>query len=87
MNGRPPKAPAEEPVVGSIVKTIAILRHLADEPDRRGVNAIARAVSLSPSSCFNILKTLAREGFVEFGASGKRRAVSDQRILRQIFKR
>jgi DNA-binding IclR family transcriptional regulator len=71
MNGRPPKATTEEPVVGSIVKTIAILRHLADEPDRRGVNAIARAMSLSPSSCFNILKTLVRENFVDFDPQTK----------------
>jgi len=81
MNGRPPKAPAEEPVVGSIVKTIAILRHLADEPDRRGVNAIARAVSLSPSSCFNILKTLAREGFVEFDQQTKKYSIGPGLVL------
>jgi DNA-binding IclR family transcriptional regulator len=71
MNAQPPKATPDEPVVGSIVKTIAILRHLADEPDGRGVNAIARAVSLSPSSCFNILKTLVREGFVDFDQQTK----------------
>lgn len=51
--------------VGSVVNAIAIMRHLvASHP--QGVNAIARAVSISPSTCFNILKTLVNEDFVEF---------------------
>jgi DNA-binding IclR family transcriptional regulator len=71
MNEPVTKAPADEPVVGSVVKALSILRHLADEPGGRGVNAIARSVSLSPSSCFNILKTLVREGFVDFDQQTK----------------
>ena len=56
--------------VGSVVNAIAILRHLAvSEP--QGVNAIARSVALSPSSCFNILKTLVQEDFVDFDAASK----------------
>lgn len=56
--------------VGSVVNAIAILRHLAaSEP--QGVNAIARAAGLSPSSCFNILKTLVGEGFVDFDDATK----------------
>lgn len=56
--------------VGSVVKAIAILKHLAgSEP--QGVNAIARAVELSPSSSFNILKTLVAEEFVDFDSSTK----------------
>jgi DNA-binding IclR family transcriptional regulator len=51
--------------VGSVVNAIAILRHLAvSEP--QGVNAIARSIAISPSTCFNILKTLVDEDFVEF---------------------
>lgn len=56
--------------VGSVVKAIAILKHLAGS-DPQGVNAIARAVELSPSSSFNILKTLVAEEFVDFDAATK----------------
>ncbi len=51
--------------VGSVTNAIAILRHLAGTSPQ-GVNAIARALSLSPSSCFNILKTLVAEDFIDF---------------------
>jgi DNA-binding IclR family transcriptional regulator len=60
MKDSMPKDVTAEPVVGSVVKALAILRHLAEGPDRCGVNAIAMAVSLNPSSCFNIVKTLVR---------------------------
>lgn len=56
--------------VGSVVNALAIIRHLA-EGERLGVNAIARVTSISPSTCFNILKTLAAEGFVEFDPETK----------------
>ncbi|AEG51415.1 transcriptional regulator, IclR family [Sphingobium chlorophenolicum L-1] len=56
--------------VGSVVNAIAILRHLA-MADPQGVNGIARAVGISPSSCFNILKTLVAEEFVEFDSRTK----------------
>lgn len=56
--------------VGSVVNAIAILRHLTKSPPQ-GVNAIARAVALNPSTCFNLLKTLASEGFLEFEPGAK----------------
>lgn len=56
--------------VGSVVNAIAILRHLAASPPQ-GVNAIARALQLNPSSCFNLLKTLASEAFLEFDPTTK----------------
>ena len=58
-------------VVGAVVNAVAILRQLAVQPAPSGVNAIARAVGVSPSSCFNILKTLAREELVEFDPVSK----------------
>lgn len=70
-----PKDVTAEPVVGSVVKALAILRHLAEGPDRCGVNAIAMAVSLNPSSCFNIVKTLVRQGFVDFDRRTKSYAI------------
>jgi DNA-binding IclR family transcriptional regulator len=56
--------------VGSVVSALAILRHLSTTPPQ-GVNAIARSLSLNPSTCFNILKTLASEGFLEFDPQTK----------------
>lgn len=56
--------------VGSVVNAVAILRHLAgSEP--LGVNALARALGLNPSTCFAILKTLAAEAFVDFDPDTK----------------
>ena len=52
--------------VNSVVKAVAILRHLSTAHGPEGVNAIARKVAISPSSCFNILKTLVFEEFVQF---------------------
>lgn len=57
-------------MVGSVSNAIAILRSLASS-EPRGVNAIARALDLSPSSCFNILKTLVAEGVVDFDRTTK----------------
>src|SRR3546814_14725740 len=37
----------------------------------QGVNAIARATNLSPSTCFGILKTLVGEEFAEFDPGSK----------------
>ncbi|GGC02482.1 transcriptional regulator [Novosphingobium endophyticum] len=57
--------------VNSVVKAIGILRHLAQTQLPEGVNAIARQVGINPSSCFNILKTLASEEFVRFDKETK----------------
>jgi DNA-binding IclR family transcriptional regulator len=58
-------------MVNSVVKAIGILRHLAQTQQPEGVNAIARNVGINPSSCFNILKTLAHEEFVMFDKDAK----------------
>jgi len=54
------------PVVGSVVHAAAILRHLGRAERPQGVTAIAAHLGLSPSSCFNILKTLAAEDLAVF---------------------
>lgn len=59
------------PRVGSVVAAIAILRHLGTLPAGGGVNSIARSLGLSPSSCFNILKTLTDERFLDFDSATK----------------
>jgi DNA-binding IclR family transcriptional regulator len=60
-----------EPRIGTVASTIAILRLLASASAPLGVNAIARSLSLSPSSCFNILKTLVSENIVDFDPNTK----------------
>ena len=50
---------------------IRILRHLAAVPRPLGVAAIARATGISPSTCFNILRTLARARLCAFRAADK----------------
>lgn len=84
----------QAPLVGSIVAAAAILRLLAQDGSSGGVNAIARRSGISPSSCFNILKTLVSEGFVDFDQQTKtyslgampvflaRRALNADQVLR-----
>lgn len=50
--------------VGAVVHAIRILRLLAQAPLPMGVAAVARETGISPSTCFNILRTLARARFV-----------------------
>jgi DNA-binding IclR family transcriptional regulator len=55
----------------AVVHALNILRHLAATDTAHGVSAIARHVGISPSSCFNLLKTLAAEGMVAFDTATK----------------
>jgi IclR family acetate operon transcriptional repressor len=61
-----PAASPPRPLVGSVVQAVAVLRHLGSLDHPQGVTAIAARLGLSPSSCFNILKTLAAEEFATF---------------------
>jgi DNA-binding IclR family transcriptional regulator len=51
---------------GSILHALAIIRHLSEADESRGVTAIAKDLRISPSSCFNILKTLVSQDVIEF---------------------
>lgn len=53
------------PTVGAVVNAVALLRALGAEGPS-GVNALARVTGVSPSSCFNILRTLVQQGLVDF---------------------
>jgi DNA-binding IclR family transcriptional regulator len=55
----------------SVSQAVAILRHLAAQEAPSGAVAIARALGISPSSCFNILKVLTGECFVNFDQTRK----------------
>lgn len=54
------------PLVSSVVQAIAVLRYLGNLERPQGVTAIAAKLGISPSSCFNILKTLAAEELATF---------------------
>lgn len=58
-------------VVGSVVQAISVLRHLGAVDRPQGVTAISRALGISTSSCFNILKTLVAEDLATFDPTSK----------------
>src|ERR1700712_451610 len=66
MNAPAQLAVPPRPPVGSVVQAAAILRYLGAHRDGAGVTAIARALGIGPSSCFNVLRTLAGEDLVAF---------------------
>ncbi|MCP1606047.1 IclR family transcriptional regulator [Pseudomonas citronellolis] len=57
--------------VGAVVNAIHILRHLAAAEAPEGVTSIARATGISPSTSFNILRTLSNEQLVCFNGQDK----------------
>lgn len=64
--------------VGSVVQALKILRHLSELRQPQGVTAVSRQLGISPSSCFNLLRTLAGEQFVTFDATRKTYAVGPE---------
>lgn len=58
--------------VPAVTRSIAILRLLARSPEPLGVNAIARELTIVPSTCLHILRALVTEGLVAVDASTKR---------------
>lgn len=55
----------------AVSQAFRLLRHVAASDAPEGVSAIARAVGISPSSCFNLLKTLVAEGALQFDEAAK----------------
>jgi DNA-binding IclR family transcriptional regulator len=58
--------------VGAVESAIKILRYLGDGSPDGGMTVIARTLSLNSSTTFNILRTLTREGLVDFDAESKK---------------
>lgn len=58
-----------------MTRAIAILRHLGRSKEPLGVNQLARALSLVPSTCLHILRVLTEEGLVDFDPRTKRYAI------------
>jgi len=63
--------PAKPRSVGAVVNALSILRYLARSGTPTGVSAIARATGVTPSTTFNILRTLATERLVVFDTEAK----------------
>lgn len=61
--------------VPAVTRAIAILRELARASDPIGVNPLARALGLVPSTCLHILRALQDEGLVAFDESTKRYSI------------
>jgi DNA-binding IclR family transcriptional regulator len=57
--------------VGAVVHALRILRCLAASTAPVGVAVVARDTGISPSTCFNILRTLSRAGFATFRTDDK----------------
>lgn len=66
---------------GNVAPTLAILRLLAKTDRPLGVNAIARELSLAPSSCFAILKQLQVADFVDFDEQTKNYGLGSGAIM------
>lgn len=58
-------------VVGAVANAAKILRFLRATQGPATVTQITRAVKVNPSTCFNILRTLIQEDFVQFDATAK----------------
>ena len=58
--------------VPAVTRAVAILRLLGRSEQALGVNAIARALQLIPSTCLHILRALAAEELVAFDRTTKR---------------
>jgi len=57
--------------VGAVIQAAAILRVVANARSPLGVNAIARAAAVNPSTTLNILRTLVKERLVSLESSTK----------------
>ncbi len=58
-------------LVGAVVSAAKVLRFLRATQGPCTVTQIMRAVEINPSTCFNILRTLIQEDFVQFDRTAK----------------
>jgi len=73
--GRPRYGMLSYKPVGAIVSGLAVLRHLAHAPGPMPLVQITRELGLNPSTCLNILRTLAEEKYIVFDRSSKQYAM------------
>lgn len=67
--------PGNRRQVPAVTRAVAILRFLARSDDPVGVNPMARALDLVPSTCMHILRVLQDEGLVDFDSETKRYSI------------
>ncbi|SDT94746.1 IclR family transcriptional regulator [Stappia sp. ES.058] len=67
--------PSTKRQVPAVSRALAIMRFLARSSEPVGVNPIARALDLVPSTCLHILRVLQDEGLVDFDAKTKRYSI------------
>ncbi|MCP1337018.1 IclR family transcriptional regulator [Futiania mangrovi] len=60
-----------EKLVGALVNGLAVLRYLQRTNAAVGVTQVARDLSLNPSTCYHLLRTLVHEGLVVFDEKTK----------------
>jgi DNA-binding IclR family transcriptional regulator len=58
-------------IVKPVANAIAILRYMAGKQEASTATQIARDLKINTSTCFNILRTMTREGVVSFEPVGK----------------
>ena len=62
--------------VGALVAGLSILRYMVKAPSPVGVSQVARDLGISPSTCFNLLRTLVLEDLIEFDSQSKLYTIS-----------
>jgi len=70
INTKPDEKPKGK-VVGAVVNAAKIMRFLRATAGPATVTQITRGVEINTSTCFNILRTLIQEDFVQFDATSK----------------
>ena len=68
----PGQATVRTRAVPAVTRAIAILRLLGKVKEPMGVNAIAQALDLIPSTCLHILRTLVEEKLISVDGDTKR---------------
>lgn len=66
-----PDAATRKVIVKPVANAIRILRYLSRSGEPERAAEIARDLSINPSTCFNILRTLVDQGVLEFDSSAK----------------
>lgn len=71
-----PATPAAVKMVGAVTSAVKILRYLSKVREPLGVTRIAKDTRINPSTCFNILRTLAAEDLIQFNVINKTYTIS-----------
>ena len=70
------KKVGSEKKVGALVSGLNVIRYLVQTRSPVGVSQVARDVQISPSTCFNLLRTLVQEQLVDFDPATKNYSIS-----------